>query len=210
MLANGLKRWPFFADYLSVRERFFDDRLRASFKEEEMSQCVMLGAGNDMRAERLSFLKHATVFEVDLPDKIATKKAILAQAFGKTPDGVVYVGADVGKPGFMQLLKQRGFDPKSKKTYLLQGLIYYMKREGVDALFDELGDHFLPGDILLFDQVSEDMSETSPYPNDPAAYVTGRGFSVIEKLLLGDLAAGYMDKAYTATWWVLVATKTLL
>jgi methyltransferase (TIGR00027 family) len=205
MLASGLKRWPFFADYLSVRERFFDDQLGAAHDEEKFLQLVILGAGNDMRAKRLSFLKNVNVFEVDLPDKIAIKKAILEQALGTTPGNVAYVGADVGKPGFMQMLKQQGLDSNQKTTFLLQGLIYYMKREGIDNLFDELANHSVPGDTLLFDQVSEDMSETNPYPIDPVAYVANWGFSVTENALLGDLTAGYVGKAYLEKWWVVVA-----
>ncbi|MCP4197564.1 MAG: class I SAM-dependent methyltransferase [Proteobacteria bacterium] len=205
MLERGLKRWPFFADYLSVRERFFDDRLNASFNKENSFQLVILGAGNDMRAERLSFLRTAKVFEVDLPDKIAAKKAILKEAFGKTPGNVEYIAADVGEPGFMQCLKQHGFDPNEKTTFLLQGLVYYMKPEGVDNLFDELTNHAVSGAALLFDQVSEDMSETTPYPGDPLAYIADRRFTVIEHALLGDLTADYTGKSYAAKWWVVVA-----
>jgi methyltransferase (TIGR00027 family) len=205
MLESGLKRWPFFADYLSVRERFFDDQLSASFNEENTLQLVILGAGNDMRAERLSFLKSTSVFEVDLPDKIAAKEAVLNEALGKTPGNVAYIGADVSQPGFVQLLSRRGFDPHKKTVFLLQGLVYYMKPEGVDELFGELAMHGTSGDAVLFDQVSEDMSETLPYPPDPLAYIADRGFTATEHALLGDLTTGYTGETYTATWWVIVA-----
>jgi methyltransferase (TIGR00027 family) len=175
-----------------------------------MMQLVILGAGNDMRAERLPFFKNARVFEVDLPDKMATKEAILKEAFGKTPEHVAYIGADVGKPGFMHMLNRQGFDSNKKTTFLLQGLIYYMKPEEVDNLFDELAKYVIPGDTLLFDQVSEDMSETPPYPSDPMTYVANRRFSVTEHALLGDLTAAYTGRAYTVKWWAVVVTKVLL
>jgi len=205
MLAGGLRRWPFFADYLSVRERFFDDQLGALFSEQGMSQLVILGAGNDMRAERLSFLKSVSVFEVDLPDKIAAKEAVLKEALGRTPGNVAYIGADVSQPGFVQLLSRRGFDPHKKTVFLLQGLVYYMKPEGVDELFDQLAMHGTSGDAVLFDQVSEDMSETLPYPPDPLAYIADRGFTATEHALLGDLTSDFTGKTYTARWWVVVA-----
>ncbi len=206
MLEHGLARWPFFADYLSVRERFFDDQLSVFFEKENGSQLVLIGAGNDMRAERLDFLKNATVFEVDLPARIATKEAILKDAFGRIPGNAVYIGADVSKPGFMQSLKSAGFDVNEKTAFLLQGLLYYMKPQGVDDLFDELADHVSPGSSLLFDQVSEDMSETTPYPQDPLAYVTRRRLAVTKQALLGDLTAGYTGKTYTVKWWVVVVS----
>jgi methyltransferase (TIGR00027 family) len=207
MLAKGLKRWPFFAEYLIVRERFFDDKLSEFYRKENPGQLVILGAGNDMRAERLPFLKNKKVFEVDLPEEVAAKKEILAEVLGKLPGHVVYAGADVAKPGFMSDLKQQGFDPNVKTAYVLQGLIYYMKPEGVDSLFKELMKVFSPGDLLLLDQVSGDMSQTPPHPSDPAGYLSSMGFSITERALLGNLTAHYFGKAYKDKWWVITAGK---
>ena len=210
MLMQGLTRWPFFADYLSAREKFFDEQLKAVFKEEFLTQLVVLGSGNDMRAERLPFLKDKKTFEVDLPDKMAAKTALLKKTFGKLPGQVAYVKADVSQPGFMNSLKQKGFDQKRKTAFLLQGLIYYLKPEGVDNLFNELTNVFKPGDSLLLDHTTEDMSQTKPYPNDLVQYLSEKEFLVTHQTSLGDLTAQYFGKGYPEKWWIVLATKVLL
>jgi methyltransferase (TIGR00027 family) len=210
MLMLGLSRWPFFADYLSAREKFFDEQLKEIFKETSFTQLVILGSGNDMRAERLPFLKDKKIFEVDLPDKMAAKTALLEKTLGKLPGQVAYVKADLSLPKFMTVLKQKGFDQKRKTAFLLQGLIYYLKPEGVDNLFNELMNVFKPGDSLLLDHTTEDMSQTKPYPVDLVQYLSEKGFLVTHHTSLGDLTAQYFGTGYPEKWWVVLATKILL
>jgi methyltransferase (TIGR00027 family) len=210
MLMLGLSRWPFFADYLSAREKFFDEQLKEIFKETSFTQLVILGSGNDMRAERLPFLKDKKIFEVDLPDKMAAKTALLEKTLGELPGQVAYVKADLSLPEFMTSLKQKGFDQKKKTAFLLQGLIYYLKPEGVDNLFNELMNVFKPGDSLLLDHTTEDMSQTKPYPVDLVQYLSEKGFLVTHHTSLGDLTAQYFGTGYPEKWWVVLATKILL
>jgi methyltransferase (TIGR00027 family) len=210
MLNKGLQKWPFFAEYLIVREKYFDDHLSTFFHDERSGQLVILGAGNDMRAERHPFLKDRKIFEVDLDEKITLKKTLLEQALGRLPEQVVYIAADVSVPGFINLLMQQGFNPREKKVFLLQGLIYYLSPAGVDNLFEELLSVFSPADLLLVDHVSVDLSEYPPYPRDPLAYLTARGFLINESALLGNLSAHYFGKIHKNRWWVVTAGKRAL
>jgi methyltransferase (TIGR00027 family) len=207
MLDKGLQQWPFFAEYLIVREKFFDDQLNIFFKENNSNQLIILGAGNDMRAERLPFLKNKKIFEVDLPDKINLKKSILDEALGKLPMHVAYIAADVSTQGFMGLLNRQGFNPAESKAFILQGLIYYLSPVGVDSLFAELKNVFMPGDILLLDHVSKDLSPTPPYPSDPLEFLLSIGLSIKESALLGNMTARYFGKTYKEKWWVIIADK---
>jgi O-methyltransferase involved in polyketide biosynthesis len=120
------------------------------------------------------------------------------------------VKADVSQPGFMNRLKLKGFDPKGKTAFLLQGLIYYLKPEGVDNLFNELANVFDPGDFLLLDHTTEDMSQKKPHPIDLVQYLSEKGFLVMHYASLGDLTAQYLGKGYPEKWWVVLATKVLL
>jgi methyltransferase (TIGR00027 family) len=210
MLNKGLQKWPFFAEYLVVREKFFDDHLSAFFHDERSEQLVILGAGNDMRAERLPFLKDRKIFEVDLEEKITLKKALVEGGLGRLPEQVAYIATDVSAPGFITLLKQQGFNPHGKKVFLLQGLIYYLSPAGVDNLFEELLSVFSPADLLLLDHVSVDLSEYPPYPRDPLAYLAAKGFLINESALLGNLTAHYFGKTYKKRWWVVTAGKRAL
>ena len=117
MLIAALKRWPFFSDYLIVRAKFIDDHLRNFCEKEAIKQVVILGAGNDMRAARLGFLKGRKVFEVDFPDQITNKKQILKKELGALPGNAIYVGTTLKETSFSNTLGQAGFNLEEKRLY---------------------------------------------------------------------------------------------
>jgi methyltransferase (TIGR00027 family) len=216
MLAYALKRFPFFAEYLVVRDKFFDDHLMTFCQNDDVRQVVILGAGNDMRAARLSFLKGKKVFEVDFPDQIMKKKALLQKALGKFPEQVVYVEADVTESGLMKRLSKTGFVPHEKSAFIIEGLIYYLKPKGVDSLFEELGQIPLIGNLFLIDQTSAEMQQKAldperrgkpPYPEDLSDYLSKRGFLIRESALLGNLTERFYGKTYKERWWVVAAIR---
>lgn len=216
MLDSALQRWLFFAEYLIARDKFFDDHLMAFCREEGVRQIVLLGAGNDMRAARLPFLKGGKVFEVDLSDQITLKKAILLQALGKLPERAVYVEANITEDDFVGRLEQAGFVPDEKSAFIIEGLIYYLNPEGVDRLFEELSSVPSLGNLFLIDHISVDFSQKSldpekrgkpPYPENLSGYLSRRGFSIRESALLGNLTEKYYGKSYKEKWWVVAAVK---
>lgn len=216
MLIAALKRWPFFSDYLIVRAKFIDDHLRNVCKKEAIKQVVILGAGNDMRAARLDFLKGRKVFEVDFPDQITNKKQILKKELGALPENAIYVGTTLKETSFSNTLSQAGFNMEENSAFVLEGLIYYLAPEDVDHLFDELSHMSLPGDLFLLDHISQDMSQQSPdpekstkppYPEDPLSYLNNKGFKIIESALLGNLTANHSGKSYKERWWVIAFKK---
>lgn len=216
MLKTALKSWPFFSDYLIVRAKFIDDYLRDLCKKEAVKQIVILGAGNDMRAARLDFLKGRKVFEVDFPDQITNKKQILKKELGTLPENVICVGANLKETGLSNTLSQAGFNREEKSVFILEGLIYYLTPEDVDHLFEELFNISPPGNFFLLDHISQDMSQKSPdsekstklpYPEDPISYLNNKGFKITESALLGNLTAIHFGKSYKERWWVIAFTK---
>jgi methyltransferase (TIGR00027 family) len=216
MLRLALGRWPYFAEYLVVRDKFFDEHLRIFCEKEDVKQIILLGAGNDMRAARLSFLKGRKVFEVDLTDQMTLKKTILLSALGKLPKQTVYVDANVSEDDFLDRLMQAGFVPNKKSTFIIEGLIYYLSPEGVDRLFEELSSVPSLGNLFLIDHISADFSQKSldpekrgkpPYPEDLLDYLSKRVFAIRESVLLGDLTEKYYGKSHKEKWWVVAAIK---
>ena len=216
MLKAALKRWPFFSDYLIVRAKFIDDHLRDFCKKEAVKQIVILGAGNDMRAARLNFLKRRKVFEVDFPDQITNKKQIIKKDLGTLPGNVIYVGTNLKETSLSNTLSQAGFNREEKSAFILEGLIYYLTPEDVDHLFEELSHISPPGNLFLLDHISQDMSQKSPdsekstklpYPEDPVSYLNNKGFKIIESALLGNLTANHFGKSYKERWWVIAFEK---
>jgi O-methyltransferase involved in polyketide biosynthesis len=71
------RRWRSgLAFHISIRTRFFDDYLREALGS-GIRQVVVLGAGLDARAFRLAVPRDVHWFELDLPDVLAFKQAVL-------------------------------------------------------------------------------------------------------------------------------------
>jgi methyltransferase (TIGR00027 family) len=216
MLRAALEGWPFFSEYLIVRAKFIDDYLESFCEKGNITQTVILGSGNDMRAARLPFLKKGKVFEVDFPDRINWKKDFLKSSLGKLEDNVVYLGTDLRSSDLVALLSQAGFVPEQRAVLIMEGLLYYMGTEGVDHLFEEFL-HLPPlGNVFLLDQISQDVSQNSPspekrtktpYPPDPLSYLTQRGFTIIESALLGDLTMRHFGHHHPERWWSIASER---
>jgi methyltransferase (TIGR00027 family) len=216
LLKSARARWPFFADYLIVRVKYFDDTVSSLCEKEAVEQIVIFGAGNDMRAVRLPSLQKRRVFEVDFPDRIAHKKDVLIKALKKLPENVVYVGADITHHNLVALLHRSGFVPGRKALIIMEGLIYYLRPAGVDHLFAELSCLPPVGNMFLIDHISRDMSRTShhvekrtrsPYPEDPLGYLKQKGFNHIESVFLGNLTGNYFGKRHPERWWAITCRK---
>ena len=212
MLESALKRWPFFSDYLLVRTKYFDDVLKIFCKKNSIEQVVILGAGNDMRALRLPFLKRKKIFEVDYPDRIIYKKKLLKKSLERFQENTVYVGSDIKTDKLITVLSSAGFRLNKKAVFIMEGLLYYLGSAGVDHLFEGLSHLPSPGNIFLLDHISQDMSQKShdsekrttyPYPENPLDYLAQRGFKIIESVLLGNLTENYFGKRYSERWWAI-------
>ena len=216
ILRVSLKRWPFFAQYLVVRAKYFDDHLKEFFQGNHVSQIVILGAGNDMRASRLSFLKEKKVYEVDFQDRILQKKNLLKKALGKLPHNTFYVGSDVRRGSLIKDLVHAGFVISEKTVFVMEGLIYYLKQPGVDHLFDELSQIPLQENLYLLDHISVDMTRKSqnpekrnkpPYPSDLLNYLTLKKYHIKEKVFLSELTTRYFQKSYEERWWAIACER---
>src|SRR5262249_11128089 len=94
----GTERWlvlPMFVDGVRLRTRFIDDFVRDGLRE-GVTQIVLLGAGFDARALRMSEIPEhgARVYEVDFAPQLETKRTVLARAGVTVPPFVAYVPCD--------------------------------------------------------------------------------------------------------------------
>jgi O-methyltransferase involved in polyketide biosynthesis len=113
------------------------------------------------------------------------------------------------------VLSSAGFRVHQKAVFILEGLLYYLGAEGVDHLFEGLSHFPSPGNIFLLDHISKDMSQKShgrekrtrsPYPENPLDYLTHKGFTIVESILLGNLTETYFGKRYSERWWAISCT----
>src|SRR5262245_51078591 len=90
------RKWPGARTSAIARTRLFDDAIRRAMQE-GVRQLVLLGAGFDSRAYRLSGIGDLRVYEVDQPATQARKIARIERRFGSPPDHVVHIPVDFQK-----------------------------------------------------------------------------------------------------------------
>jgi methyltransferase (TIGR00027 family) len=115
--------------FLPVRTRFFDDVLASACKP--AGQVVLLGAGLDTRAWRLPLPAHTIVYELDYPEVLADKLAVLREA--DLPVRRRAVPADL-RTDWAQELLATGFDPRRSTVWIAEGVLFYLTDGQVDAL----------------------------------------------------------------------------
>jgi methyltransferase (TIGR00027 family) len=146
---------------IAIRTRFFDDWLRLVAIDGGIRQVVLLAAGLDTRAYRLPWAAGTTVFELDLPAVLAGKEGVL-EAAGATPAcDRRAVGADLAGDWAAALLPA-GLDPARPTAWLVEGVLFYLPREAIDRILDDVTRLSAPGSRLGFDIVNGHVL-TSPW-----------------------------------------------
>jgi methyltransferase (TIGR00027 family) len=105
-----------------------DDALRAH----QAPQLVLLGAGLDDRAWRMSELAGTDVFEVDHPASQADKQARIGD-LAAVARSVTFVPADLTVRRLDDALTAAGFRPDVATTWIWEGVIPYLDRRAVTA-----------------------------------------------------------------------------
>lgn len=128
---------PRMTDTFAARARFFDDYF-AQVTGAGLRQVVIVAAGLDSRAYRLSWPAGTTVYEIDQPEVIDFKTATLAD-IGATP--VVEhrpVGIDL-RDDWPTALRAAGFDPTRPTAWLAEGvLIGFLPPQAEVRLLDNI------------------------------------------------------------------------
>jgi methyltransferase (TIGR00027 family) len=124
--------WPFTRSSGVVRTRWIDDLVREAVHA-GAQQLVLLGAGFDSRAYRLSEAKSLRIFEVDHPATQRAKRERLNVSLKGLPDKVHFVEVDFEKDDLELKLKEAGFDEEAPAIVLWEGVVSYLTEPAVDA-----------------------------------------------------------------------------
>jgi methyltransferase (TIGR00027 family) len=124
--------------HVVLRTRFYDEYLLAA----GCRQVVLLAAGLDARAYRLPWPPGTALFEVDLPEVLAVKDRVLAEA-RPTCDRTA-VAADL-RGDWAGALLAAGFAPGEPTAWLAEGLLVYLDAEAADRLFTGIDALSAPG-----------------------------------------------------------------
>ncbi|BBZ73600.1 SAM-dependent methyltransferase [Mycobacterium paraseoulense] len=133
-------------DSIAVRTRFFDDFFLNAARD-GIRQSVILAAGLDARAYRLSWPPGSVVYEVDQPRVVEFKTAAMAQ-LGATPTADRRTVSVDLRDDWPEALWRSGFDPTRPTSWSAEGLLMYLPPEAQDRLFDNITELSAPASLL--------------------------------------------------------------
>ena len=144
-----------------LRTRFFDDFLKRLTSEEAIQQIVLLAAGLDTRAFRLTWPVGTQVFELDQPAVLQYKEQVLRSLDALPACGRISIEVDLTST-WQAALVQAGFDPGRPSGWLLEGFLFYLPTEHITNILDEVSNLAAPGSWLGFDIINS-IVLTSPW-----------------------------------------------
>lgn len=116
--------------FIAARSRYAEDALHAAVAA-GVAQYVVLGAGLDTFAYRLSEPSSLRVFEVDHPSTQAWKRVRLAAAGIAPPAHLELVGFDFERQSLAQAMATTGFDPRRPACVSWLGVTVYLTVEAI-------------------------------------------------------------------------------
>jgi methyltransferase (TIGR00027 family) len=112
------------------RKRYIDDKLLEAISD-GLQAVVILGAGLDTRAYRLAALGTLPIYEVDLPENIAYKRAKLQAWYGSVPAQVALVPLDFDHEDLASRLAAQGYRTEDKTFFIWEAVTQYLSEAGV-------------------------------------------------------------------------------
>ena len=130
-------------DYQAVRAHFFDEYF-GDAAGAGLRQVVILAAGLDSRAYRLSWPAGTAVYEIDQPKVLEYKSGVLASHDAAPTARRCPVPVDL-RDDWPAALREAGFDPSRPTAWLAEGLLPYLPGDAQDRLFERVTALSAPG-----------------------------------------------------------------
>ena len=135
------------ADILALRTAAIDKAVRDAIAA-GAKQVVILGAGYDGRAWRLSEMAGVNVFEVDHPATQSDKRARVAEL--PPPIGSVsFVSVDFERESLDAVLERAGHDCALATCWIWEGVVMYLTRGAMRATLASIAGRSAPGSTLI-------------------------------------------------------------
>jgi methyltransferase (TIGR00027 family) len=144
-----------FVDHIALRAAIVDREVEQAI-ESGIGQVVILGAGLDTRAHRLSCLEEVDVYEVDHPSTQRGKEAAAHAALPTLARKLVYVAVDFERDRLTDRLAQTGHKSSVATLWLLEGVVPYLTEGALAGLFAEISAASAPGSRLVLTYVPGD------------------------------------------------------
>ncbi|XP_009594153.1 uncharacterized protein [Nicotiana tomentosiformis] len=185
---------------IAVRTLWFDKRIEAALNSFDGggAQVVILGAGMDTRAYRLSCLKDSNIFEVDFPEVLQIKTTILEAAAEATNEqnmmvkSLNRVAADLREKDWLEKLQESGLKLNKNTVWVLEGILYYLSHSNaMEVLKIIANNRAFAHTVLLADFMNKQSTTMSSsnfhfYSDYPDQLLPSLGFSDVKLSQIGD------------------------
>jgi methyltransferase (TIGR00027 family) len=181
------------------RHRIIDDYLRQKLALNPCSTIILIGAGFDSRAYRLT---GGIWIEVDEPEIISRKEQRLPAP--KCPNPLTRISIDFAKESLTKKLAP--FRSDEPVLVIIEGVFMYLEKAAICELLDSLGELFprrsIIGDLMnkrFFEkyaykihEVIRQLGATFRYTDDdPEAIFTERGYRLIQRISIVERAVDF-------------------
>jgi len=199
---------------MACRKHFIDDKLKAAL--DDIGAVVILGAGLDTRAYRLTRQARIPVFEVDQPVNIAMKAKTVRRVLGELPLSVRLVALDFEHDDLLTSLAEHGYRTDYRTFFICEGVTQYLTEDGVRRTLEGLR-AAAPGSRLVFTYVQRDFIEgTNRYgtrtlyrntrerhqiwqfglePDEVAGFIAEYGWRLVEQAGPDEFVQRYVEPA---------------
>jgi methyltransferase (TIGR00027 family) len=141
-----------FVDHIALRAAIVDREVEQAI-EAGIGQIVILGAGLDTRAHRLTCLEEVDVYEIDHPSTQHGKEVTARAALPTLARKLVYVAVDFERDRLTERLAQTGHRSSEPTLWLLEGVVPYLSEGALAGLFAEISAASAPGSRLVLTYV---------------------------------------------------------
>ena len=137
---------------MQIRTRFIEERLAHAI-ENGATQVVILGAGFDTRAYRLTdLLRNARVFEVDQPPTQEYKRRRVRESGIEVPPNLTYVAVDFRHDKLNGALQAAGYESSQVTFFIWEGVTMYLTEAAIEETLRWVAVQ-APGSAIVFDYV---------------------------------------------------------
>nr|WP_240771812.1 SAM-dependent methyltransferase [Nocardia sp. CS682] len=140
-----------FQTFQAARTKYFDDYFAAAIAA-GVRQIVILAAGLDARAYRLTWPNGTVVYELDRPQVLEFKRQTLAAHGDKPRADRREVPVDL-REDWPTALREKGFDSAAPTAWLAEGLLPYLPATAVDQLFAAVDRTSAPGSRVAIEEL---------------------------------------------------------
>jgi methyltransferase (TIGR00027 family) len=184
-------------NYQAVRTHFFDDFF-AEATAAGIRQVVILAAGLDSRAYRLSWPDGTVVFEIDQPKVLEYKSATLDEHSATPSASRRQVPMDL-RFDWPSALREAGFEPDVPTAWLAEGLLMYLPADAQDRLFENITQLSASGSRVSAETMGVRSEERRERMREKFELLAVQ-FGIEHTLDLQDLVYEDPDRADVAQW----------